>query len=48
VSVARTIDGVVDVVSRLEYEVDDVGPEKSGPAPWAHATRGGGDTWRAP
>jgi CBS domain-containing protein len=47
VSVARTIDGVVDVVSRLEYEVDDVGPEKSGPQPCAHAAAGGDDTWRS-
>lgn len=48
VSIARTIDGVVDVVSRLEYEVDDVDPEKVGPGPWAHAAAGGDDTWRSP
>ena len=43
VSLARTIDGVVDVESRLGYDVDDVDRETMGPAPWAHAAAGGRD-----
>jgi CBS domain-containing protein len=48
VNVARTIDGVVGVESRLEYNVDDLGPEGPSPAPWARSTVGAGDTWRTP
>lgn len=48
VSIARTIDGVVDVESRLECEIDDVGLERIGPDSRA---RPGADiadeTWRA-
>jgi CBS domain-containing protein len=48
VSIARTIDGVVDVESRLEYKIDDVGPEGPDPAPWDRSAAGVGDTRRSP
>jgi len=49
VHIARTIDGVVDVESRLEYGIDDVGEERPSPPPWAAPTRAGvGDSWRSP
>jgi CBS domain-containing protein len=47
-NIARTIDGVVDVEPRLDYEIDDVGPERSVPGPWAHSAAGVDDTWRSP
>jgi CBS domain-containing protein len=47
VSIARSIDGVVDVESLLEYDVDDLGPGEPSPAPWARSTAGTGDTWRS-
>jgi hypothetical protein len=48
VGIARTIDGVVDVESRLEYDVDDLGPVGPSPAPWTRSTAGTGNTWRSP
>lgn len=49
VSIARAIDGVVGVESRLAYEVDDVGPEGADPAPWARPPAGlVGEAWRSP
>jgi CBS domain-containing protein len=48
VSIARTIDGVVDVESRLEYDVDDLGPVGPSPAPWTRSTAGAGNTSRSP
>jgi CBS-domain-containing membrane protein len=48
VSIARAIDGVVDVESRLEYEIDDVGPEGPSPHPWARSGAAVGETWRSP
>lgn len=48
VNIARSIDGVVDVESQLEYDVDDLGPGEPSPAPWARSTAGAGDRWRSP
>lgn len=48
VSIARTIDGVVDVESRLEYDVDDLGSVGPSPAPWTRSTASARNTWRSP
>lgn len=49
VSIARAIDGVVGVESRLEYEVDDVGPERADPAVWNRSRADlVGEAWRSP
>ena len=49
VSIARAIDGVVGVESRLEYEVDDVGPEGADPSPWERPPADlAGEAWRSP
>lgn len=49
VSIARAIDGVVDVEPRLKYEVDDVGPDRADltvrDRPSAEFVSG---TWRSP
>ena len=48
-SIARAIDGVVGVESRLEYEVDDVGPEGADPGPWARPRADlAGGAWHSP
>ena len=47
VSIARTIDGVVDVESRLEFDINDVDPVEPSPSPWARSTAGSGDWWRS-
>ena len=47
VTMARTVDGVVDVESRLEHEFDDIGHERPSP-PWDRARAGVGDSWRSP
>lgn len=48
VSIARKVDGVVDVESRLEFDIDDVGPVEQSPALWARSGAGAGDGWRSP
>lgn len=37
VSIPRKVDGVADVESRLEFDVDDVGRVEPRPSPWAHS-----------
>ena len=48
VSIARKVDGVVDVESRLEFDIDDVGSVEPRPSPWARSGARTGDTWRFP
>jgi len=49
VSIARAIDGVVGVESRLVYKVDDVGPEGTDPALWARPPADlVSEAWRSP
>ena len=47
VTMARTVDGVVNVESRLEHEIDDIGHERPS-LPWDRTRAGVGDSWRSP
>jgi CBS domain-containing protein len=48
VTMARTVDGVVDVESRLEHDIDDISHERPSALPWDRTRAGVGDSWRSP